>query len=97
MFTDQDRIYIQQIKAVSDKSIMIDRVCALFFFLTAFCFGWLVFSENVHDGHRTIVSSAFVLTFILRYMFGVVGSRDYQDLVVFLEAKLAEVDEKGEN
>jgi hypothetical protein len=46
MFTEQDKVFIQQAKATADKSAMIDRICRFIYAILAMSFGWLLYSDS---------------------------------------------------
>ncbi len=96
MFTEQDKVYIQQTKVTADKSAMIDRICRLLYAILAMWFGWLLYSDSATSGNLMILLPFFPIVHYIRLSEGVDTSH-YQELVAFLEAKLAEADEKAEN
>ena len=97
MFTEQDKVFIQQAKATADKSAMIDRICRFIYAILAIWSGWLLYSDSNNSGNLMLVFLGFFLIPLARKLLGDVDTSHYQELVAFLEAKLAEVDEKAEN
>ena len=97
MFTEQDKVFIQQAKATADKSAMIDRICRFIYAILAIWSGWLLYSDSNNSGNLMLVFLGFFLIQLARKLLGDVDTSHYQELVAFLEAKLAEVDEKAEN
>jgi len=97
MFTEQDKVFIQQAKATADKSAMIDRICRFIYAILAIWSGWLLYSDTNNSGNLMLVFLGFFLIQLARKLLGDVDTSRYQELVAFLEAKLAEVDEKAEN
>jgi hypothetical protein len=89
MFTEQDKVYIQQTKVTADKSAMIDRICRLLYAILAMWFGWLLYSDSATSGNLMILLPFFPIVHYIRLSEGVDTSH-YQELVAFLEAKLAE-------
>ena len=99
MFTDQDRVYVQQAKVTADKSAMIDKVCRFIYAMLAMWSCWLFYSDagssNVFNSPPIMfVFVAFTFIQTVRRLLGDVDTSHYKELVSFLEAKLAEVDEK---
>tara|TARA_B100000795_G_C22596399_1_gene359465 strand:+ start:169 stop:513 length:345 start_codon:yes stop_codon:yes gene_type:complete len=91
MFTDQDRVYVQQVKATADKSLLIDKVCRFLYAILAMWSGWLLYSDSDNSFNITVLFSFFAVVQTMRLSEGV-GTSQYQELVTFLEAKLAEVE-----
>ena len=97
MFTEQDKVFIQQAKATADKSAMIDRICRFIYAILAIWSGWLLYSDadnsNVFNPPPIMfVFVAFSFIQTVRRLLGDVDTSHYQELVTFLEAKLAEVE-----
>ena len=95
MFTEQDKVYIQQAKATADKSAMIDKVCRFIYAILAMWSGWLFYSDagnsNVFNSPPIMfVFVAFTFIQTVRRLLGDVDTSHYQELVAFVEAKLAE-------
>jgi hypothetical protein len=92
MFTEQDKVYIQQTKVTADKSAMIDRICRFIYAILAMSFGWLLYSDSANSGNLMLVFLGFFLIQGARRLLGDVDTSHYQELVAFLEAKLAEAE-----
>jgi hypothetical protein len=91
MFTEQDKVYIQQTKVTADKSAMIDRICRFIYAILAIWSGWLLYSDSATSGNLMILLPFFPIVHYIRLSEGVDTSH-YQELVAFLEAKLAEAE-----
>jgi len=92
MFTEQDKVYIKQTKVTADKSAMIDKICRFLYAILAMWFGWLLYSDSATSGNLMLVFLGFFLIQGARRLLGDVDTSHYQELVAFLEAKLAEVE-----
>ena len=97
MFTEQDKVYIQQTKVTADKSAMIDKVCRFIYAILAMWSGWLFYSDagnsNVFNSPPIMfVFVAFTFIQTVRRLLGDVDTSHYKELVTFLEAKLAEAE-----
>ena len=92
MFTEQDKVYIQQTKVTADKSAMIDRICRFIYAILAIWSGWLLYSDSANSGNLMLVFLGFFLIQGARRLLGDVDTSHYQELVAFLEAKLAEAE-----
>ena len=92
MFTVQDKVYIQQTKVTADKSAMIDRICRLLYAILGMWLGWLLYSDSANSGNLVLVFLGFFLIQVVRRLLGDVDISHYQELVAFLEAKLAEAE-----
>ena len=64
MFTEQDKVFIQQAKATADKSAMIDRICRFIYAILAIWSGWLLYSDTNNSGNLMLVFLGFFLIFI---------------------------------
>ena len=91
MVTEQDKIYVQQAKATVDKSVMIDRICRLLYAILGMWLGWLLYSDSATSGNLMRLLPFFPIVHCIRMSEGVDTSH-YQELVAFLEAKLAEAE-----
>jgi hypothetical protein len=95
MVTEQDKVYIQQAKATADKSVMIDKICRFLYAMLAMWSCWLFYSDidnsNVFNSPPIMfVFVAFTFIQTVRRLLGDVDTSHYQELVAFVEAKLAE-------
>ena len=92
MFTEQEKVYIKQTKVTADKSAMIDRICRFFYAILVIWSGWLLYSDSANSGNLMLVFLGFFLIQAVRRLLGDVDTSHYQELVAFLEAKLAEAE-----
>ncbi len=92
MVTEQDKVYIQQANATADKSVMIDKICRFLYASLVIWSGWLLYSDSANSGNLMLVFLGFFLIQAARRLLGDVDTSHYQELVAFLEAKLAEAE-----
>jgi hypothetical protein len=71
---------------------MIDKICRFLYAILAIWSGWLLYSDSANSGNLMLVFLGFFLIQGARRLLGDVDTSHYQELVAFLEAKLAEAE-----
>ena len=106
MFTEQDKVYIKDARVICDEGHKFEKNCSLV--INAYIVGWLCYFLILKwfDINVDMIIMFFLLFFVTQidktlhrrdFWSNQSGSKHELKLIEFLEAKLAEVDEKAEN
>ena len=94
MFTEQDKVYIKNARAICNKGVMLEKVCRWLVLIPAVYFLWRVSVGNFGDKEFGLFFVCMHILLSMQFNRIWLGSGTKQEikLVTFLEAKLAEAE-----
>ena len=94
MFTEQDKVYIKDARAICNKGVMLEKVCRWLVLIPAVYFLWRVSVGNFGDKEFGLFFVCMHILLLMQFNRIWLGSGTKQEikLVAFLEAKLAEAE-----